>query len=219
MTVLARGPRFGAAGPLVVLAAVSAGTLLPDAGPIAAEPSSPWTESAGIASARMPRIAAACRDDAQRQARSEKRWGTLEWIEAGRPKVEEVGSRGGSGLAVRVDIAGRARTAHGWVAVTAHCKYAKDRPVEVTLEAEGEWARGIDLNLSGIVAPPAQRTAPQTNALPLPRQPPTGDAPEAAASSGIKPVLREIPPDPLTLNKRGDFLRDHQFGIQLDAPF
>lgn len=186
---------------------------------MAAELSTPWTEPAGIASARVPRVAAACRDDAQRQARTEKRWETVEWVEAAKPRTEEVDPRGGSGAVVRVDIAGRARAAQGWVAVRAHCEYAKGRPAQVTLEVEGAWAPGINLNLSGIVAPPAQRTAPQTNALPLPLKSPNGDAPEAAASSGIKPVLREIPPDPLTLNKRGDFLRDHQFGIQLNAPF
>jgi hypothetical protein len=160
---------------------------------------------------RVPGIDAACRADADQRARSEWRLQAVQWIE-GPAKVAAAPSE--SHAVTRVEISGRARSAGGWVRLTANCTYAKGRPAVVLIGTEPAPA----LDLSGVAplpTPPRDVTAPQGLAAA-----PGTPAEEPSPTVRLTPTLKELPFDPLTNNaRRQDFIGSHEFAIKLQTPF
>jgi hypothetical protein len=173
------------------------------AGPSAAEPQ----EARG----RVPGIDAACRADAGQRARSAMRLDSVEWL-AG--PAEARAARGDAAAMIRVEIAGRARSAGGWITLTANCTYAKDRPAAISLNVQPSA-----LDLSGVVRLPQPPKQLEANAPTAPSSSLGSGSSEASPSVALKPSLTEVPFDPLTIGKRQDFLKDHLLGIKLQTPF
>ena len=135
----------------------------------------------------------------------------VEWL-AG--PAEARAAQGDAAAMTRVEIVGRARSAGGWIRLTANCTYAKDRPAAISLNVQP-----LALDLSGIarLSQPAKQL--EANAPTLPSSSPGSGSSEANPSVQLKPSLREVPVDPLTIGKRQDFLKDHVLGIKLQTPF
>lgn len=173
------------------------------AGPSAAEPQD--------GRARVPGIDAACRADAGQRARSAMRLDPVEWL-AG--PAEARAAQGDAAAMTRVEIVGRARSAGGWIRLTAKCTYVKDRPAAISLNVQP-----LALDLSGIARLPQPANQLEANAPTSPSSSPGSGSSEANPSVQLKPSLREVPVDPLTIGKRQDFLKDHVLGIKLQTPF
>jgi len=161
---------------------------------------------------RVPGIDAACRADAGQRARSEMRLKSVEWLEG---SAAPGASRGDAPAMRRVEIAGRARSAGGWIRLTANCTYAEGRPAAISVAAQPAPA----LDLSGIARLPEPPRQQEANAQTSPSSSSGSASPEAAPAAHLKPSLTEVPFDPLTVGKRQDFLKDHLLGIKLQTPF
>jgi hypothetical protein len=173
------------------------------AGPSAAEPQD--------ARARVLGVDAACHADAWQRARSAMRLDSVEWL-AG--PAEARAAQGDAAAVTRVEIVGRARSAGGWIRLTANCTYAKDRPAAISLNVQPSA-----LDLSGITSLPQPPKRPGANVATSASSSPGSGSSEASPSVQLKPSLREVPVDPLTISKRQDFLKDHVLGIKLQTPF
>lgn len=161
------------------------------------------------ARARVPGIDAACRADAGQRARSAMGLDSVEW------RAGPAGARvEGDAAMTRVEIAGRARSARGWIRLTANCTYAKDRPAVVSLNVQPSA-----LDLSGIASLPQRPQSLDATVATSAWSSPGSASSEASPSMQLKPSLREVPVDPLTINRRQDFLRDHVLGFKLQTPF
>lgn len=160
---------------------------------------------------RVPGVDAACRADAEQRARSEMRLQAVEWLPS---PVKDGGAPSSARSITRVEIAGRARSAAGWVRLTANCTYANGRLPAISVRTEPAPA----LDLSGVAplpTPPAALDAPTPQLWS-----PDGSAGDPGPSVRLTPSLREMPFDPLTTNaRRQDFLGSHQFAIKLQTPF
>jgi hypothetical protein len=160
---------------------------------------------------RVPGVDAACRVDAEQRARSEMRLQAVEWLA---DPAKQAGPPSSARSITRVEIAGRARSAAGWVRLTANCTYANGRLPAISVRTQPAPA----LDLSGVAplpTPPAPLDA-------LTAQMPSldGSAADPSPSVRLTPSLRETPFDPLTTNaRRQDFLGSHQFAIKLQTPF
>jgi hypothetical protein len=178
---------------------------------LAAAPSAAQQQPA--ARLAVPGIDAACRADADQRARTQMRLKSVEWTDgtAERRAAPQDDVR----AVTRVEIAGRARSAGGWVSLTANCTFAKGRATAVSLQVQPAPA----LDLSGIARLAESLTPPDANAQIVQAAPAGSGSPEAAPAVRVKPSLTEIPFDPLTAAKKQDFLRDHLLGIKLQAPF
>jgi len=170
-----------------------------------------WAEQQA-ARLRVPGIDAACRADAEQRARATMRLKSVEWL-AG--PAAPGAAQGDAPAMRRVEIAGRARSAGGWLRLTANCTYAEGRPAAILVDAQPAPA----LDLSGIARLPEPPKRQEANAQTSPSSSPGAASPEAGPSAHLKPSLTEVPFDPLMIGKRQDFLKDHLLGIKLQTPF
>jgi hypothetical protein len=163
--------------------------------------------------AAAPHVSA-CRNEAVKQAAPAKGLHSVQWDKTAQPEVTK--SRSG----MHVSVAGRARSSDGWVPLTAQCEFDRGRLAAVALDLAPALPPGVGLDLSGITPPPQVPTGPEAPSSSGSPWSPRTDPPETSGSSTIVPTLRETRPDlPPTINKRQDFLHDHQFGFRLRTPF
>jgi hypothetical protein len=166
--------------------------------------------------AAAPHVSA-CRNEAVKQAAPAKGLYSVQWDKTAQPEVTK--SRSGLRVIMHVSVAGRARSSDGWVPLTAQCEFDRGRLAAVALDLAPALPPGVGLNLSGITPPPEVPTEPGASPPGSPWSSRT-DPPETSGSSRIVPTLRETRPDlPPTINKRQDFLHDHQFGFRVQTPF
>jgi hypothetical protein len=178
--------------------------------PLAAAPGAAQQPEARLA---VPGVDAACRADADQRARTQMRLKAVDWTDG--PAERRRAPQDDVHAITRVEIAGRARSAGGWVSLTANCTFAKGRPTAVSLQVQPAPA----LDLSGIARLSDSLAPPGANGQIAQASPAGSGSPEAGPAMRLKPSLTEIPFDPLTAAKKQDFLRDHLLGITLQAPF
>lgn len=159
----------------------------------------------------VPGVDAACRADADQRARTGMRLKFIEWADS---PAEPADAQRDAQAITRVEIAGRARSASGWVRLTADCTYAKGRPATISVHVQPEPALDLS-NITRLSAPP-----PGANTQISQLASPSGSgSSEPTPSLRVKPSLTELPFDPMTQARKQDFLTSHQFGIKLQAPF
>jgi hypothetical protein len=176
-------------------------------------PETSWASTSAHQPVRLmvPGVDAACRADADQRARTGMRLKFIEWADG---PAEPAEAQRDAHAITRVEIAGRARSANGWVRLTADCTYAKGRPPTISLHVQPEPALDLS-NITRLSAPQPDANT-QISQLALPGG--SGSS-EPTPSVRVKPSLTELPFDPLTLARKQDFLTSHQFGIKLQAPF